>query len=272
MGRVRLWLVASLSAFVGLAICAGPSGAAAPVPIGAGEDDLAGIAVDGNGTAYMAWEDSSASNAFLHYCKLPAGATTCSVTYSSPGQSGGLNAPQGPGAAGLLGTPSVILLGNYVMVFAYDNGSGSAQGVAGWVSSDGGSTFTFEPPGSTMSYTPPFNDGVTTNPVSELGNGLVGVGYVVPQGSPQFQAVHYDPSTGSFQAISFSSYLTPPGPPYAKLDPTNHYAAGNLGGEFAAQPVGTSNAGVMGRSRRFRMPRRIPARMAIRSSAGRSRP
>jgi hypothetical protein len=97
-----------------------------------------------------------------------------------------------------------------------------------------------------MSYTPPFNDGTTTDPASELGNGLVGVGYVVPQGSPQFQAVQYDPSAGVFEPISQRDYIGQNGPPYAHLDPTNHYAAGNLGGEFAAQPAGTKNAGVLG--------------------------
>jgi hypothetical protein len=199
------------------------------------------VAVDAAGTAYIAWEDSSTSAPFLHYCKLPAGATACSVGYTAAGQAGGLNPPQQSSCAGLLGSPSVILEGNDVLVFAYDNCSGIDNGEAGWVSTDGGKTFTNEPPGDTMSFTPPNNDSTTTNPVTALGNGLVGVGYVVPLGSPQFQAVQYDPTTSTFQA-NFNGNTGP----FATLDPSNTYAAGNLGGEFAAQPFGTSHAGVMG--------------------------
>ncbi len=213
----------------------------APIAIGTGQDDLAGIAVDAAGTAYIAWEDSSTSTPFLHYCKLPAGATTCTVSYSSGGQAGGLNPPQNSNCAGLLGSPSVILEGSDVLVFAYDNCSGIDNGEAGWVSTDGGNTFTNEPPGQTMSFTPPNNDSTTTKPVLALGNGLVGVGYVVPLGSPQFQAVQYDPFTSTFQ----QNYNGNTGP-FATLDPGNTYAAGNLGGEFAAIPVGAPNAGVMG--------------------------
>src|ERR1700733_2128866 len=136
-----------------LALPSFAAAAAAPIPIGTGESDLAGVAVDSAGTAYIAWEDSSGP--FLHYCKLPAGATGCSVTAS-------LTAPQPAGGSGLLGTPSVIVEGNDVLVFAYDNGSGNDNGEAGWVSTDGGDTFTQEPSGETMSYTPPNNDSTTT--------------------------------------------------------------------------------------------------------------
>jgi hypothetical protein len=235
--RVSLGLVAAL---------AFPATAAASTRINIGTGDTTpAVAVDAAGTAYIAWEDSSGP--FLHYCKLPAGAVACTRSYTVAGQTGGLTAPQQANGAGVLGSPSVILEGNRVLIFAFDNGGGIDEGVAGWVSNDGGNTFTNEPPGTTMSYTPPFNDSTTTNPVTPLGNGLVAVGYVVPGGSPQVQAVQYDPATMTFQAISQSSYIPPSSPPpFAMLDPNNTYAAANLGGEFAAQPFGTPHAGLMG--------------------------
>jgi hypothetical protein len=217
-----------------LALPAFAGAATSPIPIGTSENDLAGVAVDPAGTAYVAWEDSSGP--FLHYCKLPAGTTACSVTAS-------LTAPQPSGGDGLLGTPSVIVAGADVFVFAYDNGAGNDDGEAGWISTDGGNTFTQEPAGETMSFTPPNNDSTTTNPVGLLGNGLVGVGYVVPLGSPQFQAVQYNPLTGTYQT-NYNGNRTYG--PFATLDPSNAYAAGNLGGEFASVPSGSANAGVMG--------------------------
>ena len=221
--------------FPGVAVAAG-----APIAIGKGSSPPA-IAVDSTGTAYIAWEDTSTSAPFVHYCELPAGNQVCSVSYTKAGQAGGLNPPYHSDCAGLLGSPSVIVQGADVLVFAYDNCTGLDNGVAGWVSTNGGKTFTNEPTRATMSYTPPNNDSVTVKPVTELGGGLVGVGYVVPGGSPQFQAVQYDPATSTFQ----TNYNGSSGS-YATLDPTNKYAAGNLGGEFAAQPVGTAHAGLMG--------------------------
>jgi hypothetical protein len=243
MGRIH---AQSLCVSLGLvAALAFPATAAASTRINIGTGNTTpAVAVDAAGTAYIAWEDSSGP--FLHYCKLPAGAVACKIEYTAAGQTGGLNAPQQPGGVGLLGSPSVILEGADVLIFAYDNGNGADEGVAGWVSTDGGNTFTNQPPGTTMSYTPPNNDSATTNPVTALGNGLVAVGYVVPLGSPQVQAVQYDPATMTFQAISLSSYIPPSPPPFAMLDPSNTYAAGNLGGEFAAQPFGTPHAGLMG--------------------------
>jgi hypothetical protein len=208
--------------------------ATGPVPIGTSEGDLAGVAIDGAGNSYIAWEDSSGP--FVHFCKLPAGATACSSTVDLP-------APQPAGGSGLLGTPSVILEGTDVLIFAYDNGSGNDDGEVGWVSTDDGSTFTQDPSGFPFSFAPPNNDSTTTNPVSLLGNGLVGVGYVVPLGSPEFQAVQYNPLTGTYQT-NYNGTGT--FGPFATLDPANSYGAGNLGGEFGSVPVGSSNAGVMG--------------------------
>ncbi len=61
----------------------------------------------------------------------------CSVTTS-------LTAPQPSGGDGLLGTPSVIVDGGDVFVFAYYNGAGNDDGEAGWISTDGGNTFKVE--------------------------------------------------------------------------------------------------------------------------------
>lgn len=232
------WLLAATLTVASAAILALPAAStAAPKAIAIGTsqtDELAGVAVDAAGTAYIAWEDGSA--AVVHYCKLPAGASSCSVTVA-------LSAPQPAGGSGVLGSPSVIVNGSDVLVFAYDNANGNDNGEAGWVSTDGGSTFTQQGPGETMSYTPPNNDSTTTDPVSWLGNGLVGVGYVVPLGSPQFQAVQYDPLTGTYEN-NYNGLGTYG--PWATLDPSNTYAAGNLGGEFGAVPIGASGAGVMG--------------------------
>jgi hypothetical protein len=233
MSSPRLLIVGIVLA-AALAFPCFAAAATAPIAIGTSEDDLAGIAVDSAGTAYIAWEDSSGP--FLHFCKLPAGASACSVTSS-------LTAPQPSGGSGLLGTPSVIVDGSDVLVFAYDNGEGDDSGEVGWISTDGGITFTQQPAGFPMSYAPPNNDSTTTNPVGLLGNGLVGVGYVVPLGSPEFQAVQYDPFTGTYQ-MNFNGTGTYG--PYATLDPNNTYAAGNLGGEFGSVPIGSANAGVMG--------------------------
>jgi hypothetical protein len=50
---------------------------AAPFTIGTGDDP--NVAVDGSGTAYIAWAESAPDSSFstLHFCRLPRGATVC---------------------------------------------------------------------------------------------------------------------------------------------------------------------------------------------------
>src|SRR5947209_1076352 len=85
--------------------------AAVPVqkvsPIAIGNGNSAGVTVDESGTAHIAWDGNEpTNNNSLHYCTLPRGASSCSVTttIAAPGNS--------------LERPFVVANGNLIQVLS----------------------------------------------------------------------------------------------------------------------------------------------------------
>jgi hypothetical protein len=118
-----VFLVALLAA-----VLAFPSGvAAAPFAIGSGSEP--GLAVDGAGTAYIAYNGAEAANP-PHFCRLPRGATACDVErtlFVSPGSA-------------TLSRPTVTVVGARVTVVVHRTG-GQQPGITRYTSADGGFTF-----------------------------------------------------------------------------------------------------------------------------------
>src|SRR5690348_9286931 len=107
-----------------------PAGAgAAPLTIGAGHKP--GVALDANGTAYVAWYGNESLTTSLQFCRLPRGASACDVrtTLAAPGTT--------------LSRPFVTVDGATVRVISYRYGLTGARFDQIWefTSADGGATF-----------------------------------------------------------------------------------------------------------------------------------
>ena len=103
--------------------------AAAPVTVTT-DGEGPQLAVDAAGAANVVWVSSSDGATTIHYCKLPKGATGCSVTHDFPGEAGG-------DARVVLG-PAI---GEVVVFNATgfgDAGPDVSLGIDVWVSMDGG--------------------------------------------------------------------------------------------------------------------------------------
>jgi hypothetical protein len=202
--------------------------AAAAVNIGANQEHLSGqasVAVDPAGTAYIAWP--SAQGASLNFCKLALGATGCSTQQLTP--TSGTTFP--------ISNPSVLVEGSTVYVFAEASSTnGDDDGMAGFLSTDGGATFSPLLGGAAISFGA--SDGAATlNPVFALPGGNIGVSYVVPTENPAFQAV-------SLTSPVENSQVDHP-TPEASLNPSpNSFQIGNLGGQVAPQLSGSE--GILG--------------------------
>jgi len=197
------------------------------VAIGTNSERLpaqANVAVDPAGTAYIAWSDQAETA--MNFCKLPVGAVACSPQQLAlPG-----------GSKFIAAHPSVLLEGERVYVFAEVVSANTHEnGVVGFVSSNGGGTFSQLLGGAAISYSPG-NSESTLNPVIALPGGNIGVGYVIPLANPSFQAVSLSSPVESSQAGHG---------PAGSLNPSpDSYAIGNLGGQLAAQLSGVE--GVLG--------------------------
>jgi hypothetical protein len=113
-----------LAAVVALLIAPAAASAAA-FPIGSG--NTPGVAVDGAGTAYIAYNGVETGSP-PHFCRLPRGATACDVA---------LTLPIGPNSD-TLSRPYVRVAGTRVDVVVHRNGPNS---ITQYTSSDGGVTF-----------------------------------------------------------------------------------------------------------------------------------
>jgi hypothetical protein len=226
-----------------------PSGARAaadPFAIGTFSPtaDLPSVAVDPNGTGYVAWigEDS-----LLHYCELPDGATACAASGTlSPGP-----AAASTGTTGMVtfaGTPKVVDADGVVSIIVQTTTNVAALDqyapIEMWQAPD--DTANFEPVDGGESVADPsatrggsFMGYATTVP----GTGELGVSFFTPNGPPSFQAftVHNPPAC---------SYSTSPGCSFATLQtPGSADPVGNFGfGQFVAQVATASgaNPGVLG--------------------------
>ncbi len=100
--------------------------AAHAVPIGQGSKPS--VAVDANGTAYIAWYGPEPTTSSLQFCRLPRGATACDVQQAIPAQGTSLS------------RPFVIVSGSTVRIVQYRYGISVPQ-VFVFTSGDGGLTF-----------------------------------------------------------------------------------------------------------------------------------
>ena len=100
--------------------------AAHAIPIGQGFKPS--VALDGNGTAYMAWYGPESNTTTLQFCRLPRGAKTCDVRHSltPPGTS--------------LSRPFVVVSGATVRLVQYRYGVNPPR-IFVVTSTDGGGTF-----------------------------------------------------------------------------------------------------------------------------------
>jgi hypothetical protein len=108
-----------------------PAGAGAATPLTIGTGHKPGVAVDGAGTAYIAWYGDESNVTSLHFCRLPRGAGACDVstTIAAPGTT--------------LSRPFVTVDGATVRVVSYRYGLTGARFDEIWefTSADGGATF-----------------------------------------------------------------------------------------------------------------------------------
>ena len=129
--RMLRVLVASLVAAAALAV---PAHAGTPIELGAaglpGVVGRADIAVDDVGTAYVAWDDRSATTKVTRFCKLARGARACS-TFATFGRPAGASADIANGRVHVFWASP-----NRVTVVTPRNSEIYAR-----VSNDGGSTF-----------------------------------------------------------------------------------------------------------------------------------
>ena len=127
-----------LALVLGLAAPASADASTA-VPVGLGY--AANVAVDGAGTAYIAWNGGE-SPSTLRFCRLPRGATVCDVTTTIAG------------AGDSDSRPFVSVAGGTVRLLQYRHGA--ASGVYRYISPNGGAIFDA---GTVVGF-PPFTDAV----------------------------------------------------------------------------------------------------------------
>ena len=118
--------LAVLFAVVVLLALPGEAGAAGAIPIGTGVDP--NVALDGAGTAYIAWNGDEVSNSTIRFCKLPRGAAACSVATTITDT-----------AHNSLSRPFLFVSGATVRVVQYRYGAD--PGLFEFSSANGGGTF-----------------------------------------------------------------------------------------------------------------------------------
>jgi hypothetical protein len=223
-GRVmrRGALAVALATALGWAGAGSAMALSSPITIGSTAGAPA-VAVDSSGTAYAAWP---ISGSVIDFCKLALGATGCTPVQLT---TTGLN---------YFGTPSVLVDGSDVYVFADSNGAPSQQltGLDEYLSTNGGTTF-----------------GLVSNAVSDTGGyepeglvALTGGDFGVTWnygggGNPSFQAN----SLASPQNYSEATFGTA-ADPYAALDPSpDSYALFDSSGALGSLTTG-ADSGVLG--------------------------
>lgn len=111
-----------------------------------GEGSLPGLAVDGAGTAYVAWTGPEPLSNTLQFCRVARGAPACSIrsALATTGNS--------------VTRPFVTVSGARVIVaqYRYQEKEGDQQGIYAWTSADGGATFD----GGRLIATTPFQEAV----------------------------------------------------------------------------------------------------------------
>jgi hypothetical protein len=130
VGATTILRTAAVAATLAVWLLA-PAGAGAATPLIIGSGHKPGVAVDGSGTAYIAWYGPESTTTSLHFCRLPRGAGACDIatTIAAPGTT--------------LSRPFVTVDGATVRVVSYRYGLTGARFDEIWqfTSGDGGSTF-----------------------------------------------------------------------------------------------------------------------------------
>jgi len=223
MGRItgRAALAAVVATVLGWAGAGSALAVSSPITIGSA-DGAPAVAVDSSGTAYAAWP---ISGSVIDFCKLAPGATGCTpVQLSTTG-------------LGFFGTPSVLVSGSDVYVFADSNGAPSQQltGLDEYLSTNGGTSFSLVPNAvsDTGGYSP---DGLVA-----LTGGDFGVTWNYGGGgNPSFQAN----SLASPQPYSEATFGT--ADPYAALNPSpDSYTLFDSSGTLGSLTTGT-DSGALG--------------------------
>jgi hypothetical protein len=128
--RTRHVVAPPLVAAVLVALSLVSATAAQAQPFAIGQGHVPGVAVDNEGTSYIAWNGTE-SNASLNFCRLPRGAAACdrSGPIATPGTS--------------LSRPFVQVQGSVVRVLSYRYGFTTSpfDGVLLFTSTDGGASF-----------------------------------------------------------------------------------------------------------------------------------
>jgi hypothetical protein len=192
------------------------------------------IAVDGTGTAVIAWantKDLGGANNFVQYCVLPVGATAC-------GHSGNLLPVDG---AQYIDGVQVLNEGSTLVILAdvfgtQGNGARDYVPEQEWQSTDGGATWSIVDAG--LSVSSGIINAVTgpLNAVTVPGTGVLGYGWETAAGPPTFNA--FPLSSPPECSVKLKC-------PYATLEPnTNPDTIGNGGGAFAAEAG--AHPGVLG--------------------------
>jgi hypothetical protein len=129
MPRVLRSAVLAVTCLATVLLAPGAAGAATPLTIGRGHKP--GVAVDGAGTAYVAWFGPESTTTSLNFCRLPRGAGACDIntTIAAPGTT--------------LSRPFVTVDGSMVRVVSYRYGLTGARFDEIWefTSADRGATF-----------------------------------------------------------------------------------------------------------------------------------
>jgi hypothetical protein len=129
-GTLMRRLAVVLGLVVGfVALWTEPAVAAHSIPVGAGSQ--AAVAIDSAGTAYIAFNGTEPSNAKLHFCRLPRGATLCATAMDLPV----------PASGDSLTRPFISVSGSTVQVLSYRYGTPVGARDFLFTSTDGGASF-----------------------------------------------------------------------------------------------------------------------------------
>jgi hypothetical protein len=184
-GRLRLRMAVGLLGVAGASALLAAPAVPAAVPITIGQGHSPAVAVDGAGTAYVAWVGPEPSLSSLHYCRLPRGAQACDRSLVLPAQAESIT------------RPFVEVTGSVVRVLSHRFGFTSGNFAENYLftSTDGGSTFGGPVP---VGITP-FSDAA-----SGPGAGISLVTNAVTQGE-FFQRVPTDGTTADDQQALLSA-------------------------------------------------------------------
>ncbi len=207
---------------------AGALAARTAVKVGTGSSSTPpSVAVDVDGTAYIAW--TTPAETAIDYCRLPAGASACANSSTIPLSGGG--AIITGGNPEILFDSSTLVLVADVTTEAAGVGDG---GVQEWVAQSPYTTFTPALGGEAVNFVGENAGTIGAVVLPGSAPNDLGVAWEIPGGAPQFEETAATPTQQSQAG---------PEPHHATLDPGNSLKASNAGGVVASQIA--ANPGVL---------------------------